>query len=125
MLHKKTNYKEIKSKEIYTTMNRENQVIDSNVLVGQKIVMIALAYLDVTIYAVILFLLTQLFETFTQLNEVVLIFGISAMISIMISTIIIKQHLTHRKSFVKTLIYLAIAHLPSLLGFAISLILIT
>ena len=106
-------------------MNQKNQAIDPNVLMRQKIVMIAIAYVDVIVYAGILFMLTQVFETITQLNEIVLIFGISAMISILISTIIIKQHLSNHKLFVKTLIHLAMAHLPSITGFVISLILIT
>jgi glucose dehydrogenase len=91
----------------------------------QKIVMYTVAYVDTLIYAILLWSVVMQYENFTNINMLILIFGIGALISTVASSIIIRNHYTNERPFVKTLISLAIAHVPSVTGLLLSIILLS
>jgi F0F1-type ATP synthase membrane subunit c/vacuolar-type H+-ATPase subunit K len=102
----------------------ENQNIDPKIIKNQKVVMYAIAYADTFVYAILLWSLVMNQATFTKVNEMIVIFGIGALISTFASFLIIRQASQHQQNFVKTLIYLAIAHIPSVTGLLLSIIFI-
>ncbi len=100
----------------------EDRYVDSSVLSKQKRVMYSIAYIDTLVYAAILWMTVNQYETFTRTNELILIFGIGALISTVASFLIIRHASMNRQKYIKTLIYLVIAHLPSVTGFVVSLV---
>lgn len=95
-------------------MNQE-QMNNQQILV-QKLVMISVSYITIFCYAIILVFLVSLQDNFTRTNDIIIGFGIGAIISIVSSTFIIKNALENQKIFSYTLIKLAIAHIPTVLG---------
>jgi hypothetical protein len=89
----------------------------------QKIVMISLAYVSIVQYALILGILMYAMNRFDIVNEVMLIFGIASIISIIISIIIMRTYQQDDVPFVKILLRLASAHIPAITGFVIALLL--
>ncbi len=103
----------------------KDRYLDSDLKRKQKIVMYTVAYLDTFVYALLLWALIKQYEYFTNINMLILIFSIGANISIVASSIIIRNHYTNERPFVKTLISLAIAHVPSVTGLLISIMLLS
>ena len=89
---------------------------------NESLIFYAVAYITVFNYAIILALIALSRTTFTDYTGLVLRFGIGAVISIFFSILIIRNHRYLKKDFTSTLIKLAIAHVPTLIGLALSFI---
>jgi hypothetical protein len=89
---------------------------------NESLIFYAVAYMTVFNYALILALIAFNRDTFTDYTGLVLRFGIGAVISIFFSILIIRNHRYLKKDFTSTLIKLAIAHVPTLIGLALSFI---
>jgi len=98
----------------------EDRYVDSRVFSRQKKVLYSIAYVDTLVYAVLLWMTVSRFETFTRINELILIFGIGALISTVASFLIIRHASLNKQKFMKTLIFLGIAHVPSVTGLVLS-----
>lgn len=94
-----------------------------NIKRNQMIDMVGQSYVTVVIYALILSALVISQGAFDLITFILLIFGSSSLISLVISTMIIRKHLIDDQDFVKVLLGLAIVHVPAILGFVGSLIL--
>lgn len=89
---------------------------------NERLIFYAVAYMTVFNYALILTLIAFNRDTFTDYTGLVLRFGIGALISIFFSILIIRNHRYLKKEFTSTLIKLSIAHIPVLIGLALSFI---
>jgi len=105
-------------------MMEEDRYVGSRVFSNQKRVMYSVAYVDTLVYAALLWLTVRQYETFTRINELILIFGIGALISTVVSFLIIRHASLNKQKFMKTLIFLGIAHVPSVTGFFLSVMFI-
>ena len=92
---------------------------------NERLIFYAVAYMTVFNYALIISLIAFSRTTFTDYTGLVLRFGIGAFISILFSILIIRNHRYLKKGFTSTLIKLAIAHVPTLIGLALSFIMFT
>jgi hypothetical protein len=95
-------------------MNQEQRA-DQKIL-SQKLVMISASYVTIFWYAIILLLLISMQDNFTRTNDVIIGFGIGAIISVVSSTFIIRKALENQINFSYTLVKLAIAHIPAIIG---------
>lgn len=89
---------------------------------NERLIFYAVAYMTVFNYALILTFIAFSRTTFTDYTGLVLRFGIGAIISIFFSIIIIRNHSYLERDFTSTLIKLAVAHVPTLIGLALSFI---
>jgi len=87
---------------------------------NESLIFYAVAYMTIFNYGLILTLIALSRTTFTDYTDLVLRFGIGAVISIFFSILIIRSHRYLKKDFTSTLIKLAIAHVPTLIGLALS-----
>ncbi len=89
---------------------------------NESLIFYAVAYMTIFNYGFILTLIALSRTTFTDYTGLVLRFGIGAVISIFFSILIIRSHRYLKKDFTSTLIKLAIAHLPTVIGLVLSFI---
>lgn len=92
---------------------------------NQRLIFYAVAYMTIINYALVLALIAYYTDTFSNYTGLVLRFGIGAFLSIFFSILIIRDHKYSKKDFTSTLIKLTIAHVPALIGLALSFILIS
>ncbi|AUD62185.1 hypothetical protein BK010_00680 [Tenericutes bacterium MO-XQ] len=87
---------------------------------NESLIFYAVAYMTIFNYGLILTLIALSRTTFTDYTGLVLRFGIGAIISIFFSILIIRSHRYLKKDFTSTLIKLAIAHVPTVIGLVLS-----
>ena len=92
---------------------------------NESLIFYAVAYMTVFNYTLILALIAFNKTTFTDYSALVLRFGVGAFLSVFFSILIIRAHKYLKKDFSSTLIKLAIAHVPTLIGLALSFILLS
>lgn len=89
---------------------------------NEKIILYAMSYLTVFNYVILLSILAYTQTNFTDYTGLALRFSIGALISIVSSIIIIRNHVEQKQILKITMIKLAIAHLPTIIGVGLSLL---
>jgi len=92
---------------------------------NERLIFYAVAYMTVFNYTLILVILAFNKTSFTDYTGLILRFGVGALLSIFFSILIIRNHKYFKKDFTSTLIKLAIAHVPTLIGLVLGYILLS
>ena len=87
---------------------------------NEKLILYAMSYATIFNYTVILSLLAYNQTSFTDYSGLALRFGVGAFISVFSSILIIRNHMDQKKQLEKTMIKLAIAHIPTIIGLVLS-----
>lgn len=88
----------------------------------KNLILYAMAYLTIIEYAILLSILMYTFDRFDTLIYITSVFGSGALISMITSTFVIRKYKLEAFDFPKAIIYLAICHMPVIIGFFLSLL---
>lgn len=88
----------------------------------KNLILYAIAYLTIIDYMILLILLMYAFDRFDTLIYITSVFGSGALISIVSSTFVIRKFKLEAFDFPKAIIYLAICHMPVIIGLVLSLL---
>ena len=80
------------------------------------------AYLTIIDYMILLIILMYAYNRFDKLIYITSVFGSGALISMITSTFVIRKFKLEAFDFPKAIIYLAICHMPVIIGFFLSLL---
>ena len=80
------------------------------------------AYLTIIDYMILLIILMYAYNRFDKLIYITSVFGSGALISMITSTFVIRKFKLEAFDFPKAIIYLAICHMPVIIGLVLSLL---
>ncbi|HPG42481.1 MAG TPA: hypothetical protein PLJ98_01620 [Acholeplasmataceae bacterium] len=88
----------------------------------KNVILYAVAYLTIIDYMILLIILMYAYDRLDTLIYTTSVFGSGALISIITSTFVIRKYKLEEFDFPKAIIYLAICHMPVIIGLILSLL---
>ena len=88
----------------------------------KNLILYTVAYLTIIDYMILLIILMYAYNRFDKLIYITSVFGSGALISMITSTFVIRKFKLEAFDFPKAIIYLAICHMPVIIGFFLSLL---
>ncbi len=83
----------------------------------KNLILYTVAYLTIIDYMILLIILMYAYNRFDKLIYITSVFGSGALISMITSTFVIRKFKLEAFDFPKAIIYLAICHMPVIIGF--------
>ena len=88
----------------------------------KNLILYTVAYLTIIDYMILLIILMYAYNRFDKLIYITSVFGSGALISMITSTFVIRKFKLEAFDFPKSIIYLAICHMPVIIGLILSLL---
>ena len=88
----------------------------------KNLILYTVAYLTIIDYMILLSILMYAYDRLDTLIYITSVFGSGALISIVSSTFVIRKFKLEEFDFPKAIIYLAICHMPVIIGLVLSLL---
>ena len=88
----------------------------------KNMILYTVAYLTIIDYMILLSILMYAYDRLDTLIYITSVFGSGALISIVSSTFVIRKFKLEAFDFPKAIIYLAICHMPVIIGLVLSLL---
>lgn len=88
----------------------------------KNLILYTVAYLTIIDYMILLSILMYAYDRLDTLIYITSVFGSGALISIVSSTFVIRKFKLEEFVFPKAIIYLAICHMPVIIGLVLSLL---
>lgn len=88
----------------------------------KNVILYAVAYLTIIDYMILLIILMYAYDRLDTLIYTTSVFGSGALISMITSTFVIRKYKLEEFDFPKAIIYLAICHMPVIIGLILSLL---
>lgn len=88
----------------------------------KSVILYAVAYLTIIDYMILLSILMYAYDRLDTLIYTTSVFGSGALISMITSTFVIRKFKLEAFDFPKAIIYLAICHMPVIIGLVLSLL---